>query len=123
MNIMKRSASAVIFTLVLLFSFSACTQAQNTAELKEVKIKTFFHCANGKALLEKELAKEAGVKTVVADIETKIVTVTYEAGKTDQNKLVGAIEKIGYKTEFTADDKPINKACSHDAPATEPATK
>lgn len=122
MKLMKRTASALILTLAMLVSFSACSQvSQKKAELKEAKIKTTFHCANGKALLEKELAKEPGVKSVVADLETKVVSISYDASVTNQDKLVAAIEKIGYYTEFTPADKQINKACSHEAPPATPS--
>jgi copper chaperone CopZ len=90
--------------------------AQDTKKQKgsEVKIKVFFHCANGKALIEKELIKEPGISKVVADLETKVVTVSFDSKKTNKEKIVNAIEKIGYATEFTPKDKKINKACSHD---------
>lgn len=116
MKVIKNVFTPVILSLVMLISFSACAQK---AEVKEIKIKTNFHCPNGKALLEKELIKETGVKTVVADVETKIVTITIEAGKTDQDKLVAAIEKIGYTTEFTKEGTEIKKACTHDVPPTQ----
>lgn len=121
MKSLKRLSGIVMISIAMLFAVTSCAQAQKKAETQEVKIKTFFHCPNGQALIQKELVKEPGVTAVVADLETKVVTVTFEKGKTDKDKLVAAIEKIGYKTEFTPDDKPINKACSHDQPNTEPA--
>jgi copper chaperone CopZ len=115
MKILKSIVAPVFLSLVMLVSFSACGQS-GKAELKEAKIKTEFHCPNGKAMIEKELVKEAGVKSVVADLETKVVTVTYQSNITNQEKIVAAIEKIGYRTEFTPENKEINKACSHEAP-------
>jgi copper chaperone CopZ len=102
------------FILIISLLFALTTNAQNKKkDIKEIMIKTSFHCANGKALIEKELIKEAGIKNVVADIETKYVTVKYDAAITDKDKINAAIEKIGYSTEFTPADKKINKACSH----------
>jgi copper chaperone CopZ len=111
-----RKLSVILLSFIFILGLNACGQAQNKTELKEAKIKVFFHCENGKALIEKELVKETGVKTVVADLETKVVTISYNPAATDQDKLVLAIEKIGYRTEFTPENKEINKACSHDNP-------
>lgn len=99
----------VVLTIASIILFSAFAFAQDAS----IGIKTSFHCANGKALIEKEMAKVDGVKTVVADVETKVVTITYNEKVINKDGLVAAIEKIGYKTEFTPEDKPINKACSH----------
>jgi copper chaperone CopZ len=111
--------SAIIFGAVLILSFTISGYAQTKANIKETKIKVFFHCPNGQALIQQELPKEPGVQSVVADLETKIVTITYDASLTDQDKLVAAIEKIGYSTEFTQEGKPINKACTHENPPTQ----
>lgn len=96
--------------LVLLFTGS---YAQNT-KTEEIKIKVGFHCPNGKAMIEKELVKEDGVTSVVADLETKIVTIVYDPAKQNKDKLVAAIEKIGYTTEYTKEDTPVKKTCTHD---------
>jgi copper chaperone CopZ len=105
--------------LLISFLFALTTNAQTKTvqnkkeDIKEIKIKAAFHCPNGKAQIETGLAKEAGVKSVVADLDSKVVTVKYDAAITDKNKINAAIEKIGYTTEFTPADKKINKACTH----------
>jgi len=108
--------------LIVLFVFAGSffTNSVKAQTSSEIKIKTFFHCVNGKALLEKELAKVDGVSSAVADVETKIVTINYDPAKQSKESLVAAIEKIGYKTEFTSEGTQINKACSH---GTEPENK
>ncbi len=118
MKLFKTAFAPVIMSLVMLVSFTACGQSQKS-QLKEVKIKTVFHCPNGKANIETEMAKEPGVKSVVADLDTKVVTISYEASVTDKDKLVAALERIGYVTEFTPADKEIKKACSHETPPTQ----
>lgn len=95
-------------TLFLIMSIFLLAQ-----EKSELKIKTFFHCANGKALIEKELKKVDGVFNVSADIETKIVTIQYNGSKQNKESLVKAIENIGYLTEFSSKETKIKKACSH----------
>ena len=91
------------------------TYAQ-TVKTEEIKIKAGFHCPNGKALIEKELVKEDGVTYVLADVATGVVTIKYDPKKQNKDKLVAAIEKIGYTTEFSKKDAVIRKACSHEEP-------
>jgi copper chaperone CopZ len=112
---MKKQILSVLI-LAFLFCFAGSVYGQKNQVIKEEKIKAGFHCANGKALIEKELVKVEGVTSVVADVETKIITVKFVDGKTDRQKLVKAIETIGYATEDTKSDTPIKKACSHEQP-------
>jgi len=101
------------FVLLALMVMIVTGSYAQTGKAEEVKIKVTFHCGNGKALLEKELVKVDGVTSAVADLETKVVTIKYDADKQNKEKLVAAIEKIGYETEFTKEDAAIKKACSH----------
>lgn len=104
----------------MLFCFAGSAYSQTDKVIKEEKIKTGFHCPNGKALLEKELMKTEGVTSVIADVETKMVTIKYIDGQTNREKLVKAIETIGYATEDTKATTTIKKACSHDQPVEQP---
>ncbi len=112
-----------LLVLAVLICFAGSTYGQTDKVIKEEKIKTGFHCPNGKALLEKELIKVEGVTNVVADVETKIVTINYVEGKTNREKLVKAIETIGYATEDTKSTTTIKKACSHEQPQNQPQEK
>lgn len=107
-----------IIFVALLAMFITGTFGQ-TVKTEEIKIKVTFHCPNGKALLEKELIKEDGVTSAVADLETKVVTIVVDSEKQTKEKLVAAIEKIGYLTEFSKEGTEIKKACTHDEPKTE----
>jgi copper chaperone CopZ len=100
----------ILLTLLAALFTGAFAQ---TGKTEEIKIKVAFHCANGKALLEQGLIKEEGVSSAMADLDTKVVTIQYDAAKQNKEKLVAAIKKIGYSTDFTQDCKEINKACSH----------
>jgi periplasmic mercuric ion binding protein len=112
----KNTIMKNIFIIVLfVFAGALYTNTINAQTSSEIKIKTFFHCPNGQALLQKELVKVDGVSKAVADLETKIVTINYNPAKQTKESLVSAIEKIGYKTEFSSEDTKINKACSHDS--------
>lgn len=100
-----------IFVSFIFLALSTILFAQQQAEFK---VKTFFHCANGKALIERELSKIDGIYSATADLESKVVTIKFDEKKQNKESLVAAIEKIGYYTEFSDKNKKINKACSHD---------
>jgi len=73
---------------------------------KEVKIKTSAVCEMCKARIERNLAFEKGVKEANLDVDTKVVTIKYNAAKTDVNRLKANITKTGYDAdEVTADPK------------------
>ena len=114
MKIFKILTTSFILLAFCLLTHSGFSQDKKDTKTVEVKIKVNFHCANGKALIEKELVKEVGISKVVADIETKFVTISFDGNKINREAINLAIEKIGYTTEFTPKDKKINKACSHD---------
>lgn len=111
-----KTKKIILFAMLALFITGACAQ---TIKTKEIDIKVTFHCANGKALIEKEMMKVDGVSSVVADLETKIVTIVYDEKKQNKETLVAAIEKIGYITEFTKEGTDIKKACTHEQPKSE----
>lgn len=98
----------VALTVVFVTGLSA-----QTVKTDSINIKVGFHCPNGKALLEKELVKVDGVSYAFANVATKVVTIKYDAAKQSKEKLVAAIEKIGYTTEFSKEGTEIKKACSH----------
>lgn len=103
----------MIFTLVFFFAgIKVSAQVSNDNE-QELKVKVFFHCANGKKLLEARLAELDGVIDVNADLETKVLSIKHNTKVITKEGLVEAIEKIGYLTEFSDPNKKIKKACSH----------
>ena len=112
---MKKITSSLVFVVAFLlsigYSMQASSQNNDLNREKEIKMKVEFHCPMGKATIEDELVKTDGVFSVVADLETKIVTVKYDKNKLDKDKIIVAIENIGYYTEFTPKDKPIKRAC------------
>ena len=90
-------------------------QSANQSKNSVFSIKVMFNCANGKALLESELPKKRGVVSAYANLDTKIVDVTYNPNLTDAEHIKDYIHQIGYLVE--GDDpntKLEKKACSHD---------
>ena len=100
----------VLFSLILFVSFGMKSYAQ-TAKTQEVKIKTFFDCANGKATIEKELLKMPGVTKVDADLNSKMVTISFDPNQMSKVRLNSVIERAGYKTELTKEGTIIKSAC------------
>lgn len=112
----------ILMVLFIMTAFSAGVFAQNSSSAANTdsktavyKVKVFFHCGNGKALIESEMIKQRGILKVNADLETKIVTVEYD--KTviaDTKTIVDYFHNIGYLTADSPKDTQIKKACSHD---------
>ncbi len=101
----------IILTSLVLFVFIGVSLNASAQSLKEVAIKTSFNCSNGKTMIENGLLKEAGVKSATANINNHIVSITYDEKITDIDKLVAAIEKIGFSTEYTPATKKIESSC------------
>jgi mercuric ion binding protein len=86
--------------LLVIISFMAFAFVAH-AQTEKVEIKTSAICGMCKDAIEEDLAFEKGVKNSVLDLETKIITVEYNAKKTDPEKIRMRITKVGYN----ADDK------------------
>ena len=98
---MKKSIALLFFGM---FSLSvANAQSSDT----EVKIKTSAVCRMCKKTIEKAMTYEKGVKAATLDVDSKMLTVSYDPKKTDPNRLRKAVAKTGYD----ADDVPaVEKA-------------
>lgn len=80
---------AVLFTAISVFS----------ADQKEVKIQTNLHCGSCASKIEKGLKKTNGVVYSKANVESKIVTIKYDADKTNEISVTKSIQDLGYKAE------------------------
>lgn len=72
-----------------------------TIASKEINFKLDSLSVNGKAVIERDLAKEKGVVFVKAHLRKQIVTVVYDTTMGSKENLSGALEKMGYKAELT----------------------
>ena len=102
---------AVLFVAGSTKTITAQTSALKTATLK---MKVEVHCSDCKEKVTEGLKKVDGVKTVNVDVPTKMVEITYDPAKTNKDKLVKAVENIGYRTEFTPKDAKIKSSCGMD---------
>ncbi len=88
-----------------MFAIIANTAKAQDATTAELKIKTSAVCDMCKERIEKYVAFEKGVKKSNLDVESKILTVTYNPQKTTPEKIRLAVSKSGYD----ADDVPADK--------------
>lgn len=95
----KLTLSTLIISVFLLSGFNS--NAQSKSDDTEIKIQTSAVCGMCKDRIEETLAYEEGVKEAVLDMNTKIVSVTYNPKKTDVSKIKTAINKIGYDADET----------------------
>lgn len=86
---------------LVMFFATLSVQAQNNNE-KTVQIKTSAVCGMCKKSLEKAMAYEKGVKKSNLDVDSKMLTVSYDPKKTNEDKIRKAVNDTGYD----ADDKP-----------------
>jgi copper chaperone CopZ len=95
----------VIF-LIAFISISFFMKAQT----KKVEIKTSAICTMCKNTIEEDLAFEKGVKSSHLDLETKMLTVAFNAKKTNADKIRTRITKVGYHADsLQRDEKAYNK--------------
>ena len=100
------------FTLLVVAGFGSnslfAQESKNKTE--KVEIQTSAICGMCKDRIEKNMAFEKGVKSVVLDDKTKILSIEFKTGKTDKEKLKKAVTKIGYDADdLVADQKAYDR--------------
>lgn len=111
----------IIILAVLTFGFAANAQQKDSTQngLQTINIKTSAVCDMCKETLEKAMAYEKGVKKSNLDVDSKLLTVTYDPKKTSLEKIKLAVTKAGYDAdEMPADIKAydnLNSCCKKDA--------
>ncbi|MFP4527291.1 MAG: heavy-metal-associated domain-containing protein [Candidatus Kapaibacterium sp.] len=107
-----RIFAAMIITAIAL---SGAAIAKDNAKMNksEVKFKTSAYSFMCKDQIENELRKQSGVEEAYLDLETKIVTVTYNPTDVRTEQLENTIEGLGYESEPVKDDctKTVDKKC------------
>lgn len=95
---------------ILTFSFVQSTvKAQIKNEIKTVKLQTSAHTEMCKAKIEKTLAYEKGIIESELDRKSQILTVTYNPKKTDVDRIIKVIAKIGHDAKEIVEEKEIKK--------------
>jgi copper chaperone CopZ len=96
---MKKMISILGLVLMSLVMINPATAQEKKKNSEEIKIQTSAVCGMCKDRIEHDLAFEKGVKSVVLDSDTKIVTVGYNPDKTNPDKIRLALSKIGYDAD------------------------
>ena len=53
-------------------------------------------CENCKKTIEKNIAFEKGMKDMKVDLDNKLVTLTFDSRKNNEQKIIEAFSKLGY---------------------------
>ena len=69
---------------------------ESQKKTETVTFKTSIHCKNCIKKVNDNISFEKGVKKIETSLDDKLVTITYDAAKTDETTLARAIEKLGY---------------------------
>ena len=106
------------FSIGLLgFLFLANGLFAQSSSVKKEDIKVWGNCGMCKNTIEKA-AKSAGATEAEWNEDTKVLTVSYEVSKTDNQKIQKAVVATGYDTQdFTAADETYSKlhgCCKYD---------
>lgn len=93
----------------------------NAADIKTLQVTTEpkMVCNNCENKIKKNLRFEKGIKEIKTDRENQVVTIIYDAEKTDQDKIVEAFGKIKYNVTIldeaaTQCSDKNNSTCSKD---------
>ena len=95
---MKTSQLKLVWLVVLLFG--ALTVAEAKPDKKTATFSVSMHCEGCKQKIERNLAYEKGILDLDVNLEKKTVTVTYNAAKTDVQKITDALKKLGYEVKL-----------------------
>ena len=98
--------------ITVLFLFIGIAAFPQSKKSETVDIKTSAKCDDCKERIEKALAFEKGVKDVKVNLETAVVSITYNPEKTNPTSLKKVISSIGYD----ADDIKAEEKAYHALP-------
>lgn len=90
-----------ILALAFTFLFSSCNsksgeEKNEAAQTAEITFVTNIHCDGCVNTVQTKLPDNEGVVAAVAELETKLVTVTYDPALIDADGLIDALGKLGY---------------------------
>ena len=105
--------SGILFLSIFLFSnFSAQT--------KTFKAKVEGNCGMCKERIETAVKADSNVKSADWSMSKKVLTVSYDASKTDKKAILKSVAEVGHDNEmFRASDKAyddLDACCQYDRP-------
>ena len=84
-----------------LFIALALTLACQAKDIKTVVLTTTpqMHCANCEKKIKENIRFEKGIKSIKTNLNTKTVTIEYDADKTNVQNLIKGFKKIKYEAK------------------------
>lgn len=84
--------------IILALSFSVALFAK---DIKTVVLKTQpeMHCANCEKNIKNNIRFEKGIKSIKTDLNSKTVTIEYDADQTSVEKIIAGFKKINYEAQ------------------------
>ncbi len=115
---MKKVMKSILVIAIVLAGFSNL-QAQKETTKKE-EFKAYGNCGMCKDRIEKAAKSVDGVSSAKWSSKTEILKVTYDASKTNIDKIQQAVADVGHDTDLKrADDKVydnLHGCCKYDRP-------
>lgn len=105
---LKQLFQAIMAAVVILVNTEGKSMAQRPSAREEVKIQTDLHCESCKKKIVDYMTFEKGVTAIAADVDSKVVTIEYRTNRTNEEKLVKALEKLGYKAAVIKEEEKVN---------------
>lgn len=76
---------------------------------KDIRVVVFkvsqMHCEKCEKKVKDNMRFEKGLKDISTEVKTKMVTITYDAEKTNVKKLQAGFSKFSYEAEFVKETK------------------
>lgn len=89
--------TVVVGLLIPVLVFTAYAGERKKTPLQEVTFVVSLHCENCVRKVQDNIPFEKGVKDLKVSLEDKTVWIQYSPDKTSRDKLVSAIERLGYE--------------------------
>lgn len=109
----KQQITMNAFKLLKRVFLIALLLTSTTIMAKDLRTAVFkveqMHCENCVKKINSNIRFEKGLKSFDTDLKTKTVTITYDADKTNVEKLKDGFKKFNYKAEFVKETKKEEK--------------
>ena len=112
----QKNITMKTLNIILVFAF-VCTSLFAVAQAKQTTVKVYGNCGMCKSHIEKA-AKEAGATSAVWNKDTKVLSLKFDASKTDSKKIQTKIAEAGYDTQDATATKEaydkLDECCQYD---------
>lgn len=101
---------SMLFVAITMFMYSQTLNAQD-ASSKQVVYQVDIGCQACVDKINNHVSKDSGVESFTADLNSKTVTIKYNAAKTDAEKIQAAISEAGYTAKACTSTKNATSKC------------